>query len=220
MPPSCYSTPRRPGVYVDARFGCRWRIYQRLLASPLGIVKTVDQCFCGFKIGSFETLGEPIVDRREKRNRLCRPILLAPQLGETCGGAQFPGQGALPARPTERLLVVIFGRRRGSESLLQQKKLAPEAQQLGNAPAFFVAVGLRQRLVDCFESLSNLHGMTKPFCQLAEEPREAWLEAGLGRLRKSSAQKPQPGVEIVGSDQQGSAEAMAPSWPDGQRMRN
>jgi hypothetical protein len=45
------------------------------LASPLAIVKTVDQCLCGFEIVSFETLGEPVVDWREKRNRLCAPIL-------------------------------------------------------------------------------------------------------------------------------------------------
>jgi len=32
--------------------------------------QTIDQCLCGFEIGSFETLAEPTVDRREKRNRL------------------------------------------------------------------------------------------------------------------------------------------------------
>ena len=95
----------------------------------------------------------------------------------------------MPARPIERLLVVIFGHRGGSGSSLQQKKLAFDAQQLGNAPAVFIALGSRERLVDCFESLSNLPGTTKPFCQLAEEPREAWLEAGLGRLLKRGAQK-------------------------------
>jgi len=87
----------------------------------VGIVKTVDQCLCGFEIGSFETLAEPIVDGREKRNRLCGPIAVAQQPGEARSGAQFPGQGALPARPTKRLLVVIFGRRRGFGRALQQK---------------------------------------------------------------------------------------------------
>src|ERR1700730_15344994 len=176
--------------YASRRRAVPGGVHQRRLASPLAIVKTVDQCFCGFEIGSFETLGEPIVDRREKRNRLCGPILVAQQPGEARGGAQFPGQGALPARPTERLLVVIFGRRRGYESSLQQKKLAFDAQQFGNGPAFFIAPGSRERLVDCFESLSNLPGPTKPFCQLAKETREAWLEDGLERLRKSGAQKP------------------------------
>src|SRR6202030_4606312 len=70
----------------------------------------------------------------------------------------------------------------------------------------------------CFESLSDLPGATKPFCQLAEEPGKA-MEAGLGRLRKSGAQKPQPAVEIAVPDQQCSVEAMAPSSPHGQRMR-
>ena len=62
-------------------------------------------------------------------------MLLAQQPREAGGGAQFPGQGSLPARPTERLLVVIFGRRRGSRCSLQQKKLAFDAWQLGNALA-------------------------------------------------------------------------------------
>src|ERR1700730_220471 len=195
--------------YASRRRADPGGIHQRRLASPLGMVKTVDQCLCGFEIGSFETLGEPIVDRREKRNRLCGPMLVAQQPGEARGGAQFPGQGSLSARPTERLLVVIFGRRRGSESSLQQKKLAFGAQQVGNAPAAFIALGSRERLVDCFESLSNLPGPTKPFCQLAEEPREASLEAGLGRLLERGAQKPQPGLEIAVPDQQSSEEGVA-----------
>jgi hypothetical protein len=62
------------------------------------------------------------------------------------------------------MLVVNFGRRRGSGSSLRQQKLASDSQQLGNAPAVFIALGSRQRLVDCFESLSNLPGTTKPFC--------------------------------------------------------
>jgi hypothetical protein len=164
-------------------------IHQRRLGSLLTIVKTVDQCLCVFEIGSFETLGEPIVDRREKRNRLCGPILVAQQPGVARGGAQFPGQGVLPACPIERLPVVIFGRHRGSGSSLQQKQLAPDAQQLGDTPAVFIARGSRQRLADCFESLSNLSGTTKPVCQLAEEPREVWLEADLGKLLESGVQK-------------------------------
>jgi hypothetical protein len=110
---------------------------------------------------------------------------------------------------------MIFGRCRGSGYSLQQQKLAFDAQQLGNAPTVFIALGSRQRLVDCFESLSNLPGMTKPFRQLAEEPREVRLEADLGKLLKSGAQKPQPGIQIAVPDQQGSVEAMALSSPDG-----
>src|ERR1700749_1979537 len=113
-------------------------IHQRRLASPLGIVKTVDQRLCGFEIVSFEALGEPIVNRREKRDRLCGPILVAQQPGEARGGAASPGQGPLRAPPTERLLVVSFGRRRGSGSSLQQKKRASDAEQLSNAPAIFI----------------------------------------------------------------------------------
>jgi len=50
-------------------------------------------------------------------------------------------------RPVERLPELIL-RRRGSGGVLQQKKLALDAQQLGNAPAVFIALGSRQRLVD------------------------------------------------------------------------
>jgi len=114
----------------------------------VGIVKAVDKCLCGLEIGSFETLGEPIVDGREKRNRLRGPILVAQQPSKARGGAQFPGQGSLPARPTERLLLVIFGRRRGSGRTLQQKKLALDAQQFGNYPAFFAALGAHDCLLD------------------------------------------------------------------------
>jgi hypothetical protein len=71
---------------------------RRKVASPIGNVKTVDQCLCGFEIGSVETLGEPIVVRREERNRLCGPILAAQQPGEARGGAQFPRERALPAQ--------------------------------------------------------------------------------------------------------------------------
>jgi hypothetical protein len=59
------------------------------------------------------SFGEPIVDRHEKRNRLYGPILVAPQPGEARGGAKFPGQGSLPAGPTERLPEVTLGRRCG-----------------------------------------------------------------------------------------------------------
>jgi hypothetical protein len=80
---------------------------------------------------------------------------------------------------------VILGHRRGSWCVLQQKKLALDAQQLGNAPAGFIALGSRERFVERLEPLSNLPGATKPRCQLAKEPSEA----GLGSLLKSNAQK-------------------------------
>jgi hypothetical protein len=61
--------------------------------------------------------------------------LLAQQLGEARGGAEFPRQRALAARPVERLPEVALGRRRGSGLALQQQKLALDAQQLGREPA-------------------------------------------------------------------------------------
>ena len=75
---------------------------------------------------------------------------------------------------------MIFGRRRGSGHGLQQKKLAPDAQQLGNAPAFFIALGSRQRLVDCVQSLSNLPGTAQNLChqerkELRDGPGRTWF---------------------------------------------
>jgi len=178
------SAPCRPhSCRLDAS-----RRMRQLSASRFAIVKTVDQCFCGFEIVSFETLGEQIVHRRQELTCLFAPILVAQQPGEARGDAQFPGQSSLPARPTERLPVMIFGRRRGPGRALQQKKLAFDAQQLGNTPAVFIALGSRQRLVDCCESLGNLPSPTKPAGQLAKQPREVWLIAGLGKLLKSGAQ--------------------------------
>ena len=183
-----------------------------------GLCEGVEKRFCGLEIGRVEPFGKPVEDRLEERHRISGTGLIAQQPGQAHGGAQLPGQSALAARPTERLLVVIFGRSCGARSSLQQQKLASDAQQLGSAPAFFIALGSRERLVDCFESLGNLSGMTKPCCQLAKEPREAWLEAGLASLLKRDAQKPQPGIDIAIPDQQGCVEALAPRSPERQRM--
>ena len=115
---------------------------------------------------------------------------------------------------------MILGRRRDSGHTLQQNKFTLNAQQLGNAPAFFIALGSRERFVYCLQSLGNLPGTTKPFCQLAKEPQDAWLGAGLGTLLKSGTQKLRPGVAIAVLRQQDCVEAMAPSSEEGQRMRS
>ena len=131
--------------------------------------ESVEKRFCDLEIGRVEPLGEPVVDRLEERLRVGGTALIAQQPGEARGGAQFPGQRALPARPVERLPEVILGRCRGSGRALQQKKLALDAQQLGDRPAFFGALGARDRLLDRGEPVGDLPGTAQSFCHQERE---------------------------------------------------
>src|ERR1700738_1989492 len=187
LPPIVASCPYSDQLLVSRKF---WSPGANRLsqASPLGIVKSVDQCFCSFEIGSFETLGEPIGDRREKRNRLCGPMLVAQQPGEARGGAQFPGQGSLPVRPVERLPQVTLGRRRGFGRVLQQNELALDAQQLGDWPAFFGALGSQDRLLDRGEPVGNLPGPAPSLGH--QKPKEPWDGSDRGGFGKGGAQQP------------------------------
>ena len=72
----------------------------------------------------------------------------------------------MPTRPVERLPEVTLGRRRGSGRALQQKKLALDAQQFGNYPAFFGALGADDRLLDHGEPVGDLPGMAQGLCHL------------------------------------------------------
>jgi hypothetical protein len=98
-------------------------------------IESIEKGLCRFEVGLVEPFGKPVEDRLEDRHRIRRTALIAQQPGRAYGGAQFPGHGALPPCPTQRLPVVIFGRRRGSGRALQQQKLAPDAQQLCYCPA-------------------------------------------------------------------------------------
>src|SRR5581483_2147132 len=51
------------------------------------------QRLCHFEVGGIETLGEPIINWRQKFARLVPPSLIAPQSGEARGAAQSPGRG-------------------------------------------------------------------------------------------------------------------------------
>ena len=86
--------------------------------------RIVDQRFRRSEVGRREPLGKPIVGRREELRRLSGPTLITPRPGEVRGGTQFPGQGALPARPVEGLAEVILGCRGGVGCTLQQRKPA------------------------------------------------------------------------------------------------
>ena len=71
------------------------------------------------------TSRQPVVDQLKKRRRIGGTVLTTQQPGKARGGAQFPGQGTLPARPVERLAEAIIGRdgpalsQRGDDDLLQ-----------------------------------------------------------------------------------------------------
>ena len=93
------------------------------------------RALAALRSGLVEPFGKPVEDRLEDRHRIRGTALIARQPGKAYGGAQFPGQGALPPCLTQRLPVVIFGRRRGSGRALRQQKLAPDAQQLCDCPA-------------------------------------------------------------------------------------
>jgi transposase len=132
----------------------------------------VDQCRCRFEIGGREALGKPVVHRHQKLTCLFAPSLVAPQSGEAGGATQFPRQGALAARPVEPLLVMILGRRGRSGRVLQQKKLALDAQHLGGCPAFFTAFGADDRFVDRGEPVGDLPGPAPSLCHKErKEPR-------------------------------------------------
>ena len=115
-------------------------------------------------------------------------MLVSPKPRETRGGAQFPGQGSLPARPVERLPEVILGRRRGSGSALQQQKLALDAQQLGNYSVFFAALGADDRLLDHDEPVGDLPGTTQRLCH--NERKEPLGGPGRAWFVESGAQQP------------------------------
>jgi hypothetical protein len=78
----------------------------------------------------------------------------------------------LTARPVERLPEVVLGGRGGSLRILQKTKLALDAQQLGNQPAFFGAFGSLDRLLNRGESVGDLPGTAQGFGHLAQEREE------------------------------------------------
>ena len=98
------------------------------------------------EVRGIEPLGEPVVNLPQQRHPVGGPALMVQQMCKARGGAQFPGQRALPARPVERLTEVILGRCRGAGRPLQQQQFALDAQQLGDVPAFVGLVGARDRL--------------------------------------------------------------------------
>jgi hypothetical protein len=94
-----------------------------------GIAELIQKSFCHDQIGGVETLRKAVVDRLEAGDGVGELALIAKKASEACGGAQFPGARALPARPVDRLPEVIVGCGRRAVRGLQQKKLAFDARR-------------------------------------------------------------------------------------------
>src|SRR5260370_28679528 len=110
-----------------------------------------------------------------------------PQLSETDGAAQFPGQGTLSARPIDALLVMILCRNRGIWYALKQEKVASGAQQLGRVPTLIGALALRERVIDRQKALRYLPDACQAFRQHAEKRRVAQNEPCLAKFVESGA---------------------------------
>src|SRR6185295_2323338 len=100
------------------------------------------------------SLREPAVKRRQELTRRLAPTLCMPQPSEASGTAQLPGQRSLPARPLQRALKVLLGRRGGDRAPRQHDKLGLDALELRDGPMLLAGSG--ERLVDRRESLGDL----------------------------------------------------------------
>jgi hypothetical protein len=78
--------------------------------------------------------------------------------------------------------------RRGSGRALQQKKLALDAQQLGNSPTFFGGLGADDRLLDRGEPVGDLPATPQGLRH--KERKEPRGEPGRGWFAEGGAQQP------------------------------
>jgi hypothetical protein len=56
------------------------------MATLPSLLESVEKRFCGFEVGRFEALGEPVVDRLEEGHGISGTALIAQQPGEASGG--------------------------------------------------------------------------------------------------------------------------------------
>src|ERR1700693_1119844 len=73
------------------------------------LTESVEERFCRPEVRRIEPFCKLIVERLEECDCIHRTALIAQQPGEARGGAQFPGERALPARPVERPPEVVLG---------------------------------------------------------------------------------------------------------------
>ncbi len=111
-----------------------------------------------------------------------------------------------------------FGRVVRRRVTSRQEKLALDAQDLGDAPQFLIALAHAERFVDELQTLVDAAGEAQSFGILGEHPGMAQREAVLGQYGQGSSQQIQAGGDIALLDQQDPAKALAPVMPDRQAV--
>ena len=106
----------------------------------------------------------------------------------------------MPARPLQRSLKVLLGRRGGARASRQHDKLGFDALELRDGSMLLVGSG--ERLVDRRESLRDLPDPGQAFRQLAKQGDVVWDEADLAELVERGAQPLDAGADIAAPDAQ------------------
>src|SRR5260370_15226089 len=117
-------------------------------------MQIINQSFRVSKISRAEPICEPVVNWFDHGNRFSATALIAQQAGEARRGSQLPREGALPARPVERLPEAIFGLRCGG--LCTQHQETFEAKQFSEQPPFVCLLASLDGLLNDGQSISNL----------------------------------------------------------------
>ena len=86
-----------------------------------------------FEVARIEAFGEAAVDRRQQVAGVGAPALIAPEAGETCGGAQLPKPGLLLSSHGQGVAERGFGFR-GITGRTRKQRLGPEAMQIRFKP--------------------------------------------------------------------------------------
>ena len=100
---------------------------------------------------------------------------------------------------------MLLGRRRRLRRTLAQDEFAFNAQELGDTPALLVALGSRERLVDCRKSLDSFADTTEGVRNLSEEWSVKEAKRILWDAGERGAEKLQPGASIATRDTGGFA---------------
>jgi hypothetical protein len=88
-------------------------------AKSIDLGPRVEEPLCSLQISGAEPLGKSVVDRLEERCGFSGTALIPQQASKARGGAEFPGQRTLPARPVWRLSEEVLRRLRGWRTTLQ-----------------------------------------------------------------------------------------------------
>jgi integration host factor subunit beta len=72
-------------------------------------IESLKKRLCLPQVGGIQPFGEPVINRLQHSLCASDTDMITQQPGEACGGTQFQGQRALPARPVERLPEMELG---------------------------------------------------------------------------------------------------------------